>query len=388
MITKVEAETDREYVDLENVLQDTWEGDIQKNESEVYPVTVTAYSDSGMTSSEKKTFDFSMETGYISNSISGEDGSFQENPIITLNLEAKYKCFGLKIKFSGNLPKKFLIQSYADNVLNDTVTIDSNITKNFEFPYEFTEFDKMELEFLETEVPNNRIQIDYISFGAETDYTVEYDDQYNTPTGTQLDKIKNLNVSRNIYTQPQTAEELTSDTFIYEGENIIYYFNDPCYGYIVNITQGPGAASIVSSGAYYIEISISNAPNGSEIQISITGYKYNVTEAIYTSAINNRGTDTGWNNPLISDYEHCKDVAEWLADYYAAGVEYELDYRGEPALDAGDTIFQENKYVENLKVVVEEVQQTYNGKIGGALRTRRKERVDRAINGLGCRRLF
>lgn len=30
MITKVEAETDREYVDLENVLQDTWEGDIQK----------------------------------------------------------------------------------------------------------------------------------------------------------------------------------------------------------------------------------------------------------------------------------------------------------------------------------------------------------------------
>ena len=96
----------------------------------------------------------------------------------------------------------------------------------------------------------------------------------------------------------------------------------------------------------------------------------------------------GWNNPLISDYEHCKDVAEWLADYYASGVEYELDYRGEPALDAGDTIFQENKYVENLKVVVEEVQQTFNKRIVGALRTRRKERVDRAKNGLGSRRLF
>lgn len=93
MITKVEAETDREYVDLENVLQDTWEGDIQKNESEVYPVTVTAYSDSGTTSTEEKTFDFSLDTGYVSNVISDSDGTFEENPVITITLEAKYKCF-------------------------------------------------------------------------------------------------------------------------------------------------------------------------------------------------------------------------------------------------------------------------------------------------------
>lgn len=383
MITKVDAQTDREYVELENVIQDTWEGDIQKNESEVYPVSVTAYSDSGLTRTEKKIFDFGADTGYVSSEISGEDGSFQNNPIVTLVLEAKYKCFGLQIYFYGNLPKKFLIKTYADGDLNETIEVKEIIVSKYELHYEFNEFDKMEIEFIETEVPFNRIKIDYISLGAETDYTVEYDDQYSTPTGIQLDKVKNLNVTRNIYTKPQTAEELTSDTFIYEGENIIYYFNDPCYGYIVNITQGPGSASIVSSGAYYIEISISNAPAGSEIQIAITGYKYNVTEAIYTASINNRGSDTGWNNPLISDYDHCKDVAEWLADYYASGVEYELNFRGDPALDTGDTVFQENKYVDDLKVVIEEIQQSFNGAIKGALRTRRKERVDRAKNGLG-----
>ena len=245
----------------------------------------------------------------------------------------------------------------------------------------------MEIEFVETQVPNNRILIDYISFGAETDYTVRYDDLYSTPTGTQLEKVKNLDVSRQVYSPGAEDEELTSDTLTYDGENHIYYFSDPCYGYVANITQGAGSVSIVSSGAYFVEVEFSNVPVGDEIKITITGRKYNVSESIHTVNINNRGNDTEWSNPLISDYEHCKDVAEWVADYLASGIEYELDFRGEPALDCGDTIFQENKYVDDLKVVIEEHQMTFNGTIDGALRTRRKERVARAKNGLDSRRL-
>lgn len=378
LITKVEATTNQETIDLENMQQNTWEGNIPRNETDIYPITVTAYNDFGNQSSVDRTFNFN--TGYVSNEISEEDGTFQNNPVITLTFEAKYKCFGIRIKFSGNLPKKFLIRTYANGALNETITVQSNIANDFDLPYEFYEFDKMEIEFVETSIPNNRIQIDYIVFGAETDYTVEYDDLYSTPVGTQLDKTKNLNVSRSIYTAGQEAEELTSDTVIYEGENVIYYFSDPCYGYIANITQGPGVISIVSSGAYFVELSVSNAPSGSEIKISVTGYKYNVTEALHTIEINNRGSDVTWDNPLISDYEHCKDVAEWVADYLSSGIEYELDFRGEPALDCGDTVFQENRYVDDLKAVIEEHHLMFNGGIDGALRTRRKERVDRAKN--------
>ena len=385
MITKVEASTDQKIIDLENSEQDIWTGNIDRNDDDIYHIEMTAYNDFGSHSSIERTFNFN--TGYVSEYISGEDGTFQTNPIITQTLEAKYKCFGIRIIFSGNLPKKFLIKTYSDGKLNETITIDSDIVRNFEFPYEFNEFDKMEIEFVETEVPNNRIQIDYISFGAETDYTVEYDDLYSTPIGTQLDKTKNLNVSRSIYTKSKNAEELTSDTIIYDGTNIIYHFSDPCYGYIANITQGPGAVQIINSGAYFVELSILSSQVGSEIQISVTGYKYSVTDTLHTIMINNRGSDTTWDNPLISDYEHCKDVAEWLADYLASGIEYELDFRGEPALDCGDTVFQENRYVNDLKVVIEEHQMMFNGGIDGALRTRRKERVERAKNGLDSRRL-
>lgn len=385
MITKVDAKTDEETINLNNTEQDTREGDVERNEAEVYPFEITAYSDSGNSTTVEKTFSFG--TGYVSEAVSDENGTFAENPAIVLTLEAKYKCFGINIKFSGNLPKKLIIKTYADGILNGTTEISSNITTNYEFHYEFPEFNKMEIEFTETQVPNNRILIDYISLGAETDYIVEYDDLYSTPTGTQIEKVKNLKVSRRIYSQGAEDNELTSDTLTYDGENHIYYFSDPCYGYIANITQGAGSVSVVSSGAYFVELEFSNVPVGNEIKVTVTGRKYNVSESIYTVGINNRGNDTGWSNPLISDYEHCKDVAEWVADYLASGIEYELDFRGEPALDCGDTIFQENMYVDNLKVVIEEHQVTFNGTVDGALRTRRKEHVARAENGLDSRRL-
>lgn len=385
MITKVEATTEQKTIDLDNTEMDTWEGDIEKNEKEIYPVTVTAYSSSGNSASVEKVFDFS--TGYTSNAISDENGEFEQNPVVSFSFETSYKCFGINIRFSGNLPKKFIVHTYVENESVESVTVEENISQNFELLYEFQEFDKMDIEFLETQVPYNRILIDYISFGAETDYTVRYDDLYSTPTGIQLEKIKNLNVYRQIYSPGAENEELVNDKLNYDGINHIYYFYDPCYGYIANITNGMGAISIVKSGAYFVELEFSGVDLNSEIEFTVTGKKYNISESIYTIGINNKGNDSEWSNPLISEYEHCKDVAEWVSDYFMSGIEYELDFRGDPALDCGDTIFQENKYVENLKVIIEEQQITFNGALRGALRTRRKEHVARAENGLASRRL-
>ena len=387
MITGVDAKIDTNTINLSNN-DGVWQGAIERNKEDIYKISVTAYSDSGMQTTEDAVFNYNA--GYVSSQISDSDGLFSSNPVITQALEAKYKCFGIKIRFAGNLPKKFLIKTYGDGAPVETITIDENISENFEFPYEFEEFDKMEIEFVETEVPNNRILIDYIAFGAETDYTVEYDDQYSAPTGTQLDKVKNLNVTRNIYTKSGVLEDLVDDELENTGEDLIYYFDDPYYGYLAGISEAETGedVEILESGAYYIKIRIIGVSSGNTAHVVIRAYKYNVSTYYETQVVNNRGTDTEWSNPLISDVSHCKDICEWVADYLASGIEYELDYRGEPALDCGDTIFQENKYVDDLKVIIEEHQLSFNGGIEGALKTRRKERVARAENGLGSRRLL
>lgn len=331
--------------------------------------------------------DHHQDTGYISASISDENGKFDVNPMLTRTLEAKYKAYGIMINFSGNLPKKIVIRTYADDVLNNTLTIASGIEQATEINYDFPEYDRLEIEFPETE-PNSRIHIDYLSLGAETSYSLEYDDLYSTPVGTQLEKIKNVKVSRSLYSKSATKEDLTSETITYSGENQIYYLNDPCYGYSVAISNAKSgqSAKIVSSGAYYVEVAFSGVKTGENIEVAITGYKYNVATSYYSQPVHNRGTEKEWKNPLISFDDHCQEVAKWLADYFASGIEYELDYRGEPAIDCGDVIGQENKYDPDLKTIVEQSQITFkSGLLGGGLRTRRKEYVARTKNRLVSR---
>lgn len=331
--------------------------------------------------------DHHQDTGYISASISDENGRFDVNPMLTRTLEAKYKAYGIMINFSGNLPKKIVIRTYADDVLNNTLTITSGIEQATEINCDFPEYDRLEIEFHETE-PNSRIHIDYLSLGAETSYSLEYDDLYSTPVGTQLEKIKNVKVSRSLYSKSATKEDLTSETITYSGENQIYYLNDPCYGYSVAISNAKSGqiAKIVSSGAYYVEVAFSGVKTGENIEVAITGYKYNVATSYYSQPVHNRGTEKEWKNPLISFDDHCQEVAKWLADYFASGIEYELDYRGEPAIDCGDVIGQENKYDPDLKTIVEQSQITFkSGLLGGGLRTRRKEYVARTKNRLVSR---
>lgn len=328
--------------------------------------------------------DHHQDTGYISASISDENGKFDANPMLTRTLEAKYKAYGIMINFSGNLPKKIVIRTYADDVLNNTLTITSGIEQATEINCDFPEYNRLEIEFPETE-PNSRIHIDYLSLGAETSYSLEYDDLYSTPVGTQLEKIKNVKVSRSLYSKSATKEDLTSETITYSGENQIYYLNDPCYGYSVAISNAKSgqSAKIVSSGAYYVEVAFSGVKTGENIEVAITGYKYNVATSYYSQSVHNRGTEKEWKNPLISFDDHCQEVAKWLADYFASGIEYELDYRGEPAIDCGDVIGQENKYDPDLKTIVEQSQITFkSGVLGGGLRTRRKEYVARTKNRL------
>lgn len=75
-----------------------------------------------------------------------------------------------------------------------------------------------------------------------------------------------------------------------------------------------------------------------------------------------------------------------MADYFSSCVEYELDYRGEPALDCGDIISQESMYESKLKTIVEETQINFDtGVLSGGLRTRRKDYVAEAQDQLDNR---
>lgn len=99
-------------------------------------------------------------------------------------------------------------------------------------------------------------------------------------------------------------------------------------------------------------------------------------EVYYKQVINPTGENKYCENQLISTEAHAKLVAEWLGNYYANDVSYNVDYRGEPRLHAADIIFMESEVLNNLQVDVEKAKLAYNGAFSGSLELRRAQKIN------------
>ena len=87
--------------------------------------------------------------------------------------------------------------------------------------------------------------------------------------------------------------------------------------------------------------------------------------------LNTSGSRECWENPLVSDFVHAVDLADWIGDYMRADREYDLEYRGEPRIDTNDIMFLENKYVPDLLVRVCDHTLKFNGALSGTIKARR-----------------
>ena len=98
----------------------------------------------------------------------------------------------------------------------------------------------------------------------------------------------------------------------------------------------------------------------------------------YKKNVNNAGETKYAENPLISTKEHAKMVAEWIASYYSNNKSYEVEYRGDPAIDASDILFMDSDAANNLQVEVEKHNIDFNGAFSGSLELRRAMRMQEA----------
>ncbi len=92
-------------------------------------------------------------------------------------------------------------------------------------------------------------------------------------------------------------------------------------------------------------------------------------------SINNSGEIRYCENQLISTEDHARTVAEWIGNYYANNISYDIQYRGDPVLEAADIIFMESDIVNSLQVEVETHKLNFNGAFSGSLQLRRAMRT-------------
>lgn len=209
--------------------------------------------------------------------------------------------------------------------------------------------------------------------GSSIDYTIERDDMYASPTMSKPENIKRLKNIRTVYSKSDTIEEVVSEEVEWTNENLLYTFDGPHHSYTASLENQANGQSvkISDSGAYFVELKLSGNDMGKKVRVIVNGKKFNQSSTYSVAKISNYGVEKDWSNPLISDKELCDKVCKWVADYYNSCIEYSIDYRGEPALDAGDTIYQESRDGEMVKTVAEIVSLTYDGTVSGTLETRR-----------------
>lgn len=290
-----------------------------------------------------------LTTGYVSKEISGANGTFTKNPVVTITMEAIRAYYGLKLVFGTALPAAFTIRTYKGGepvneypVEKDEINTTSIILRDFD------DFDVMKIEFTKTAEPYNRIVLNYFSLSDVVDFTINRRDMTSSPKAIKQELIKEVIVPCYTYQENNREENLVyEDIDVVAGEVETYYIQDPSYGYKVKLDGVEGKATVVAWSNYFVTIKFN--VTGS-FKLEVQGYRYKIVEKYATVSLNARGKTVKWKNPLISNTTMANELAAWLADYYTAGIEYEYDTRGNPELDATDIVYQENEFHDGMRV--------------------------------------
>ena len=309
-------------------------------------------------------------TGYVSAEISNEQCEFEKNPKVTIRQEVACMYYGAKFTFGHSLPSAFIIRTYNNGELVNTVEVGENeISKVTVVHTELDDFDTMVIEFTKTAEPQNRIVLNNFSFGDLTEFTMTRNDMTSSPKAIKQELVKEVIVPAYSYQNGVQEESLISEEVtVAVGDITTFFVDEPSYNYRAVVDEDASGVTILEWGNYYIKVQFNVAGT---YRLEIFGYRYKIVEQYAVKSLNNRGRTIKWENPLMSDIAMATDLAEWLGEYYSSGIEYEYDTRGNPELDVNDIIYQENEFHKDMKVIVYRQTLDFNQSFSGKVTARR-----------------
>ena len=311
-----------------------------------------------------------LHTGFVSSAQADGAGRFAINPKVTIVQEAQCMYHGVKLTFGHALPAEFVIRTYNNGELVEEYVNTDEIAQTMVVLHQFDDFDTMVIEFVRMAQPYSRAILNSFVFGDITDFTMSRNDMTSSPRAIKQELIKEVLVTCYSYQRGAQQESLISEEVtVTAGEVHTFYIGEPAHDFTARLNEGAAGVSILASGSYYVTVRFS-APGTH--RLDILGYRYKIAERYSAVQLNARGKSIKWENPLISDMAMAGDLAAWLAEYYASGIEYEYDHRGFPEIDVNDIVYQENEFQQGMKVNIYRQQLTFDQAFGGRVVARRQ----------------
>lgn len=312
-----------------------------------------------------------LNTGFVSNEQSDGEGKFTTNPIVTIVQEAACMYHGVKFTFGNALPSGIVIRTYNNGDLVTEYEVEEEMERVLVILYDFDDFDTMQIEFTGTAEPYNRIVLNNFAFGDVTDFTMERMDMTSSPKAIKQELVKEVIVPCYSYQQGTSEETLVSEEItVTAGDVETFFVGEPSYNFRATLNEGSSGVTITDWGNYYVTLKFSQTGT---FRLEVLGYRYKIVERYATKSLNLRGKTVKWENPMISDMEMAQDLADWLGDYYSAGIEYEYTTRGNPEIDVNDIVYQENEFRNNMKVTIYRATLNFNQSFSGKITARRLE---------------
>ena len=357
------AETEAEYSNVENIMN------TEVKDEYASLATNYAVADGSMFFLPRNGVGV-RNTGYVSAEISNEQCEFEKNPKVTIRQEVACMYYGARFTFGQSLPSAFIIRTYNNGELVNTVEVGENeISKVTVVHTELDDFDTMVVEFTKTAEPQNRIVLNNFSFGDVTEFTMTRNDMTSPPKAIKQELVKEVIVPAYSYQNGVQEESLISEEVtVAVGDITTFFVGEPSYNYRAVVDEDASGVTILEWGNYYIKVQFNVAGT---YHLEIFGYRYKIVEQYAVKSLNNRGRTIKWENPLMSDIAMATDLAEWLGDYYASGIEYEYNTRGNPELDVNDIVYQENEFHDGMKVTIYRQTLNFNQSFSGKVTARR-----------------
>lgn len=301
------------------------------------------------------------QRGYISEAMTGADGSFANPPVFTKTFDVPHDLPVLAIRFDtvlNEFPGAVQVKYYHDDTLLDTQTAAIDSVEVYVSSNLAIECTKIEVTMIGN-LPYRRARVTKVYY-RETDFTLDFTSiGENSQKISKIDELKSVSVARYSYTASNDTSTL------YEGTTTETELHVEFSGLAQDVQISVSGGTLVSSNIYAraADLVLSSGTK----TVTITGKTLTENSVVVSYPVAQSGEIDKEENPLITNDTMCQALANHVKSYLQMRNTYEASYRGNPEMEVGDIIGLQTLYTDEMDALILVDEITFDGSLSGKM---------------------
>lgn len=301
------------------------------------------------------------QRGYISEAMTGADGSFTNPPVFTKTFDVPHDLPVVAIRFDtvlNEFPGAVQVKYYHDDTLLDTQTAAIDSVEVYVSSNLAIECTKIEVTMIGN-LPYRRGRVTKVYY-RETDFTLDFTSiGENSQKISKIDELKSVSVARYSYTASNDTSTL------YEGTTTETELHVEFSGLAQDVQISVSGGTLVSSNIYAraADLVLSSGTK----TVTITGKTLTENSVVVSYPVAQSGEIDKEENPLIINDTMCQALADHVKSYLQMRNTYEASYRGNPEMEVGDIIGLQTLYTDEMDALILVDEITFDGSLSGKM---------------------